>query len=195
MDQPSYRSFHIEEYISIKLLYKRRRGLLGKCIFHVRIQAAKTSFQTFYWSSRTASLQLIQWKVRINRFRKLGPVHKIHIHLEATSPFIRKLVGEKGTLFRQFSTVIDYGLIPPLPLKRQPLLFSSSCADSPLLVVLVLVLCMMTNIFFMTWLAFCLGPLKTGGGGIRSIKKLKLNEEKKDMGIIHCINLEIYRML
>jgi len=34
-----------------------------------------------------ASPQLIQWTVRINRFWQLGSVHKIHIHLEATSPF------------------------------------------------------------------------------------------------------------
>ena len=65
---------------------KRRRGLLRKCIFRVRVQAAISGFQTFYWSSRTASPQLIQWTVRINRFWQLGSVHKIHIHLVATSP-------------------------------------------------------------------------------------------------------------
>ena len=39
---------------------KRRRGLSRKCIFHEQIQAAITGFQTFYWSGRTTSPQLIQ---------------------------------------------------------------------------------------------------------------------------------------
>ena len=39
---------------------KRRRGLLRKCAFFVRIQAAINGFQTFYASNRAASPQLIQ---------------------------------------------------------------------------------------------------------------------------------------
>ena len=60
---------------------------LKDCTFLVQIQAAITGFLTFYWSRRTASPLLIQWTVRINRFWQLGSVHKILIHLEATSPF------------------------------------------------------------------------------------------------------------
>ena len=67
-----------------------RRGLLRKFIFLVQVQAAITGFQTFYWSSRTASPQFIQWPVRINRLKQLGSVHKIHNHLEATSPLTFK---------------------------------------------------------------------------------------------------------
>ena len=72
--------------INLCFFGQRRRGLLRKFIFLVQVQAAITGFQTFYWSRRTASPQFIQWPVRINRLRQLGSVHKIHIHLEATSP-------------------------------------------------------------------------------------------------------------
>ena len=97
-----HREYLSHSFTFLKLLFyiyalkwpKRRRGLLRNCIFLVRVQAAKTSFQTFYWSSRTALQQLIQWTVRINRFWRLGFVHKIHIHLEATSPLYNKSNAE-----------------------------------------------------------------------------------------------------
>ena len=66
-----------------------------------------------------ASPQLIQWTVRINRFCKLAYVHKIHIHLEATSPFTFKEVfsnnhhfnisGEHGEEFRN-TLCLRFGL-------------------------------------------------------------------------------------
>ena len=75
------------KFCQIFFSFKRRRGLLRKFIFLVQVQAAITGFQTFYWSSRTASPQFIQWPVRINQLRQLGSVHKIHIHLEISFPF------------------------------------------------------------------------------------------------------------
>ena len=68
---------------------------MRKCIFLVQVQAVINDFQTFYWSSRTASPQFIQWTVGINRLWQLGSVHKIHIHLEATSPFAFTLFKRK----------------------------------------------------------------------------------------------------
>ena len=80
-----------ERFCIVYLYYEVwRHGLSRKCMFLVKIQAAITGVLTFYWSGRTASTPstlLIQWTVRINRFWQLGSVHKIHIYIEATSPF------------------------------------------------------------------------------------------------------------
>ena len=59
------------------------------CIFCTDLSCHKW-FPDFFWS-RAASPQLIQRTVRINRFCKLGSVHKIHINLEATSPLNGKV--------------------------------------------------------------------------------------------------------
>ena len=44
-------------------------------------------FPDFLLVKQNSFTQFIQWTVRINRFWQLGSVHKIHIRLEATSPF------------------------------------------------------------------------------------------------------------
>ena len=107
------------------ILIQRRRGLLRKCIFLVRVQAAITCFQTFYWSSKTASPQLIQWTVRINRFWQLWSVHKIHIHLEATSPLYSILFWPKKIKCTRLAVHCSHFLVPKINLS--PRVIITSC--------------------------------------------------------------------
>ena len=84
-----------------------KNGLSRKCIFHVQIQAAITGFQTFNWSGRTASPQLIQWTVRIIWFGSLDLYMKYKFSWEATSPLFLSsnlywLLSEIVEKFRKF---------------------------------------------------------------------------------------------